>query len=217
MCAPLALSIHFIANLKDEDMKTSKLLPASTAALRVMALAVLLAIGATAAQSASAQPPGVQGNEHRGGHGGSDMGYGGGMGHGMGHGMGISMGSPRTMDRLLDAVDASVDQRVQIKQITDAARADMKAQHGTGRQLREDSAALFAQPTVDARAAEALRQQMLARYDQASKRQLQMMLDVSRVLTPEQRKVLADKFAQRRSVMARYRAERSAAEPKPAR
>ena len=182
-------------------MKTSKLMRAPSTALRLMALTVLLAIGATAAQTASAQPHGMRGGEHRVGHGGDDM----------------FMGSPRMLNRMLDVVQASADQRAQIKQITDAARTDMKAQHESGRKLREDGAALFAQPTVDARAAEALRQQMLARHDQVSKRGLQMMLDISRVLTPEQRKTLADKLAQRRSMMERHRAERSAAEPKPAR
>ena len=187
-------------------MKTFKQPPASTTALRAMALTVLLAIGATAAQTASAQPHGMRGSsEHGVGHGGDDRGH------------GMSMVSPRMMGRALDAVSASADQRAQIKQITDAARADMKTQHESGRQLRDDAAALFIQPTVDARAAEALRQQMLARHDQASKRQLQMMLDISRVLTPEQRKTLADKLAQHRSMMERHRTERSAAEPKPAR
>ena len=36
---------------------------------------------------------------------------------------------------------------------------------------------------------------MLAQHDQASKRTLQAMLDVSRVLTPEQRKALAERMA----------------------
>ena len=185
-------------------MKTSTL-SLHTAPLRMMALTVLLAIGATAAQTASAQPHETRaGAEHRHGQrGGEHMGYG--------------MGSPRMMGRMLDAVNATPEQRAQIKQITEAARADMHAQHDSGRQLHADAAALFTQPTVDARAAEALRQQMLARHDQASKRQLQMMLDISRVLTPEQRKTLADKMAQRRTMMERHRAERSAAEAKPAR
>ena len=189
-------------------MNTSKLRPAPSSlstVLRLMALTVLLAIGATAAQTASAQPYGMRGGEHRAGHGGDGM------------GMGMGMGSPRMMERMLDTVNASAEQRAQIKQITDAARADMKAQHDSGRQLRADAAALFTQPTVDARAAEALRQQMLARHDQASKRQLQVMLDISRVLTPEQRKTLADKMAQRRSMMERHHAERAAAESKLAR
>ena len=47
---------------------------------------------------------------------------------------------------------------------------------------------LFAQPTVDAAALEALRQKQMAMHDAASKRMMQAMLDVAQVLTPEQRK-----------------------------
>jgi protein CpxP len=62
---------------------------------------------------------------------------------------------------------------------------------------------LFTQPTVDARAVETLRQQMLAQHDQASKRMMQAMLDGSRVLTPEQRAKMADMAGQRRAMMER--------------
>jgi Spy/CpxP family protein refolding chaperone len=68
--------------------------------------------------------------------------------------------------------------------------------------------ALFTQPTVDANAAESLRQQMLARHDAASKRMMQAMLDVSRVLTPEQRQQLAQHMKQRRDMMERHMKER---------
>lgn len=188
-------------------MKTLKRLP--TAPLRMMALTVLVAIAATAAQTASAQPQDMRGGpeRHHGPRGGG----------GEGPGQELILGNPRILARMLDTVSASADQRAQIKQIAEAARADLKAQHEATRKLREDSAALFTQPTVDARAAEALRQQLLAQHDQASKRQMQMMLDISRVLTPEQRQKLADRLAQRRAMMERHRAERTAAEPKPAR
>ena len=125
------------------------------------------------------------------------------------------MGSPRHIERMLDAVNATPEQRAQIQQILQTARADMGAQREAGRKLHEQGAALFAQPTVDARAAETLRQQMLAQHDQASKRGLQLMLDVSRILTPEQRKALAERMAQRRSMMERHRAERGSAERPP--
>ena len=191
-------------------MKTSTRLSSTTSSLnplRLLALTVLLAIGATAAQTANAQPQEMRGGgEHRHGQYGAE---------GMGHGMG--MGNSRMVGRMLDAVNATAEQRAQIKQITDAARADMKAQYSTSRKLREDGAALFAQPTVDARAAEFLRQQMLAQHDQASKRQLQTMLDISRVLTPEQRKTLAERMTQRRSMMERQRAERMSVDTAPAR
>ena len=152
--------------------------------MRLLLATVVLSLLATMAQTASAQ-----------GHGGP-----GGMG----------AGAPHQMERMFDAVNATPDQRAQIKQITQAAQTDMRAQHEAGRKLREQSQALFAQPTVDARAAEALRQQMLAQHDQTSKRRLQMMLDVSRVLSPEQRKTVADRMAQRRALMERHRAERDA-------
>ncbi len=124
---------------------------------------------------------------------------------------GMAMAHPRQMERLFDSIGASAEQRAQIKQIMESARTDLKAQREAGRQLREQGQALFAQPAVDARAAEALRQQMLAQHDQASKRTLQALLDVSRVLTPEQRKAMADRLAERRAMMERHRAERGSA------
>lgn len=132
--------------------------------------------------------------------------HGGGMGGGMGGPM--MMGGGQHIEHMLDAVNATADQRAQIKQITDAARADVKTVHQGGRALHEQMMQLFTQPTVDARAAEALRQQQLAIHDQVSKRMLQAMIDISRVLTPEQRQQLASRLAQRKSMMQRHQAER---------
>ncbi len=121
------------------------------------------------------------------------------------------MGSPGHVQRMLDAVNATPEQRSQIKAILDAARADGKAQADSGRALHEQGLQLFTQPTVDARALESLRQQMLAQHDQASKRTMQAMLDISRVLTVEQRKQLADQIGQRQAAMQRHRAEHAQA------
>ena len=74
---------------------------------------------------------------------------------------------------------------------------------------------MFAQPNVDARALETLRQQMVAQHDQASKRKLQVMLDVSRVLTPEQRKTMAERLDKRQAMMQRHRSERDSMERAP--
>ena len=132
-----------------------------------------------------------------------------GMGMGM---MGHGRDNGRHMDRMLDSVNATPEQRAQIKQILQTAHADGAAQREAGRKLHQQSQALFAQPNVDARAVETMRQQMLAQHDQASKRMTQVMLDVSRVLTPEQRKTLADRMAQRRTMMERHRSERESME-----
>lgn len=99
------------------------------------------------------------------------------------------------MSRMLDDVKASPGQRAQIEQITQSARADLKARREAGRTLHEQSLQLFAQPAVDAAAAEVLRQQMLAQHDRASQRTLQAMLEISRVLTPEQRQLITQKMA----------------------
>jgi Spy/CpxP family protein refolding chaperone len=167
---------------------------------RLLAATVLVAVAAGVSLTAMAMPA-------DGPHGGPGRG---------GPGMMMGMMGPHLNGRALDSVGASADQKAQIKQIMDAAHADLKTQHEAGRQLREQGRALFTQPTVDARAAETLRQQMLAQHDAASKRMLQAMIDVSRVLTPEQRKALGDRLAQRRAMMERHRAERESLAPAPA-
>jgi Spy/CpxP family protein refolding chaperone len=129
------------------------------------------------------------------------------------------MGMPmqgRMVERMLDSVNASAEQRAQIKQITDRAAADRKAQFESHRALREQGMKLFTQPVVDANAAEALRRQMLQQHDEASKRRLQTMLEISRVLTPEQRKQLADRMAQRGEMFHRHMQERQSIEGAPA-
>ncbi len=120
---------------------------------------------------------------------------------GMGMGMGMSMGSPermgRMMDHLLDGLNATDAQRSQIKQIAQAAGTDMKMQREGNRALQEKAMQIFTAPTVDAAAAEQVRQQMLVQHDQMSKRTMQAMLDASKVLTPEQRTKLGERMKQR--------------------
>ncbi len=166
---------------------------------RLLAATTLLALTAGAAQTALAAPDG---------HGMHDSREGGRMHMEGGGGMGGMALSARHLERVLDSVNATAEQRAQITKIVEAARADSVAQQATRRSLHQQSQALFAQPNVDARAAEALRQQMLAQHDQASKRMLQVKLDISRVLTPEQRKTLAERMEKRRGMMERHQMER---------
>jgi periplasmic protein CpxP/Spy len=132
-------------------------------------------------------------------------------GHGGGPGMGMMFGG-RGLERMLDGVNASAEQRTQIKAIAERTMADMKTQREGGKGTREQMIKLFAQPTVDANAVEALRAQMLQQHDQSSRRMTQAMIEVSRVLTPEQRKQLADRAAQRGAMMERHMNERRAME-----
>ncbi|MCC7152356.1 MAG: Spy/CpxP family protein refolding chaperone [Rubrivivax sp.] len=109
----------------------------------------------------------------------------------------------RHAERMLEAAGVSAEQRAQIRQLVDAARKEAQATRDDGRKLHEQMRQLFTQPTVDANAAEALRQQQMARHEAASKRRMQLMLDVSRVLTPEQRTKLAE-LAGKRGGMLRH-------------
>jgi Spy/CpxP family protein refolding chaperone len=112
------------------------------------------------------------------------------------------------MTRMLDRVNATPEQRAQIQQIMQNQANEMRAQREAGLALRQQAMALFAQPTVDANAVEALRQKQLAVHDAASKRMTTAMLEISRVLTPEQRKQMADHMTQRSEMMQRHQRER---------
>ncbi len=102
----------------------------------------------------------------------------------------------RVVDRLLKGVDASDAQRTQVTQIAQAAAVDLKAQREAARALRDKATLAFVAPTVDAAEVETLRQQLLAQHDTASRRVTQALLDISRVLTPEQRVKLAQRLKQ---------------------
>ncbi len=127
-------------------------------------------------------------------------------GHGAG-GPGMMMfdGPPghvgRAVDHMLDGLGVTEAQRTQIKEIAVAAAADLKAQREAGRGLHERGMQIFTAPTVDASAAESVRQQMSAQQEQASKRTLQAMLDVAKVLTPEQRAKIGERAKERQAVM----------------
>jgi Spy/CpxP family protein refolding chaperone len=168
----------------------------ATAALALASFTTLVASAPALAQPAG-MGPGMHGGMHAGMHGGG----------GMGHGMGLPL-HPGHLDRMLDSVGASAEQKAQIRTVLGNLRSDMKAQRESGKALHEQAAQVFSAPNVDARAAEALRQQMLARHDAASKRTMQAMLDVSRVLTPEQRSKMFEQMKQRRAMAERHRAER---------
>ena len=170
--------------------------------LNLTAATLLVALAGATASVAQAQPmpgagpgcgPGtMQAGMHGGMHGGQ---------------MGMH-GGPMVSDRLLDAVGATADQKTRVHDIFKAAQDDMRNQREAGGDLRQQMMQLMTAPQVDAAAAEALRQQQLARQDVASKRMLQAMLDARAVLTPEQRQKLAERMKSRHEMMDRHQRER---------
>ena len=179
-----------------------------------MAMTLLAALSLSA-WSQPASPPGSGPDTaypQRGDHGpwmGGMHGWGehrgmGGAHDGMGGGMMLG-GSPehtgRMIDQMLDGLNASDAQRSQIKQIAASAASDMKAQAEAGRALRQRALQAFTAPNVDAAAVEQVRQQMLQQHAQMSRRMTQAMLDVARVLTPEQRARLGERMRDRQARM----------------
>jgi Spy/CpxP family protein refolding chaperone len=188
-------------------------LPAQRSLLRQLtATTVLLAILATGASQVRAQaaapgqpqpaamamPHGAQHAAHRQ----------------MGAGMGMGMAGPMIPERALDAVGASAEQKTRLREIFKAAGDDLRAQREAGRPLQAQLLALMAAPQVDAAAAEALRQKQLAVHDAVTKRSLQAMLDAQAVLTPEQRRQLAERMAQRQQRMDHHHRRQAPEAPK---
>ena len=167
---------------------------ASTRRIQAVLAGMLITLLAVVSLAAWAQPaPPADGERGWGMH-----------GHGMGHhGMGGGMfgGSPehvgRMVDHMLDGLNATDAQRSQIKQIASAAAVDLKAQAEAGRALRERAMQVFSAPNVDANAVEQVRQQMLQQHDQMSRRMSLAMIDIARVLTPEQRARIAERMRDR--------------------
>jgi len=151
-------------------------------------LTAALIVGAVAGMASSAW--GQSESAGRGGHGAA-----------MPFGAGLFMGAPqrvtRGVDRLLEGLHATEAQRTQILQIAQAASADLQAQHEAGRGLFERHLQVLTAPVVDPTAAEQLRQQMLGHHDQVTHRMLQALVQISQVLTPEQRATLAQRLKDR--------------------
>lgn len=148
-------------------------------------IAVVTAAVAFGGVAAHAQP----GPGHRGGPGGPGMMAAGGLfgGH---------------LEHMLDVVNATDAQRTQIEAIFKAARQDLSGQRDAGRKLHEQLATLYTATNVDAAAIEAVRVQMSAQHEAASKRMSQASIDAARVLTPEQRAKIADVMKKRQARMA---------------
>ena len=165
-----------------QTLSTTSTADRTRARVRMLLLGMLMAATASWAVTSWAQPGGW-GGHHR------EAAFGGGLGG--------PMASPRMLDRMLDGVNATDDQRAQIKQITQAAAAELQSQRQAARDLRQRSLDVFTAPNVDAAAAESARQQLMALHDQTSKRMLQAMVDISRVLTPEQRAQIGERIKER--------------------
>ena len=110
---------------------------------------------------------------------------------------------PARLDERLDhmlrhlyvEVDATDAQKQQLGPIVKGAVRDLLPLHERIHEARSQAVALLSQPTVDRAALEALRAGQVQVWEQASRRLTQVLADVADVLTPEQRKQLAERAA----------------------
>ena len=130
------------------------------------------------------------------------------------HGGGFFGGplSPAQIDDRIDRMtkhmaielDATADQQVKIANIAKAAVADLRPLHEKAHATRAQALALLTAPTVDRSAIERLRAEKIGLAETASKRIAQALADAAEVLSPEQRRKVADWMAFPRPGWARW-------------
>jgi protein CpxP len=103
----------------------------------------------------------------------------------------------RMLKHLYVEVNATDAQKEQLGPIVKAATRDLLPMRDRMRDARRQAVALLSQPSIDRAALESLRADQLRLAEQASKRFTQALTDVADVLTPEQRKQLAERMGRR--------------------
>lgn len=122
--------------------------------------------------------------------------------HGHHHGFMAGPIDPAEVDKRVDwmtkhvarDVDATADQQTKLADIAKAAAKDMLPMRDKVQAARKEVRDLLTQPAVDRTAIEKLRVDQVANMDALSKRLSQAIGDAAEVLTPEQRKKLAERF-----------------------
>lgn len=100
-------------------------------------------------------------------------------------------------DYMLDQVEASDDQRTKVQAIVASALTDMEEFRDLKREDRQGLIAALTDETIDRDALEGLRLRKIEAVDRMSQRMLTAIADAAEVLTPAQRKELAEEWTRR--------------------
>lgn len=103
----------------------------------------------------------------------------------------------RMLKHVYVEIDATPEQQQKIDPIVKQAAEELRPLRARVREARREGLRLFSAPSIDRGAIERLRLEQMASADAASKRFTRALADVAEVLTPEQRKTLAARFARR--------------------
>jgi Spy/CpxP family protein refolding chaperone len=120
--------------------------------------------------------------------------------------------SPAQIDDRIDRMtkhiaielDATAEQQAKLATIAKAAVADLRPLQEKARAARAQAVTLLTAPTVDRSAIERLRAENIGLAETASKRIAQALADAAEVLSPEQRRKVADWTAFGRPWWARW-------------
>jgi Spy/CpxP family protein refolding chaperone len=132
---------------------------------------------------------------------GQGLGY---YGHWHGGGPGFRYGwmDPAAIDQRIERgvkhlaieIDATKEQQYRLIAIAKSAVKDLLPLREKMQAARTQGIDLFAQPTVDRAAVEKLRSEQMASAEEASRRLAKAIADAAEVLTPEQRRTIADRI-----------------------
>lgn len=115
------------------------------------------------------------------------------------HGKMDSAHAEKRMDRMLKRLvpDATPEQKTKLSAIAKAAFNDLRPLHEKSREARAQGVKLLAQPSIDRKALEQVRQTQQQLADQRSRRLTQALADAAEVLTPAQRVKAAEELGKR--------------------
>jgi periplasmic protein CpxP/Spy len=102
------------------------------------------------------------------------------------------------VDRMLNKVDATDEQKEEIDAILDEAFETVDEKRAEHEAKHEEFKALLTAETIDREALEAMRGEALVHFDEGSAMFLDVIVEVSEVLTVEQREQLAEMIEERR-------------------
>ena len=104
----------------------------------------------------------------------------------------------RMLQHLYIEIDATTEQKQRLGPIFKAAARELAPLHERFHAGRAQAIALFTEERIDPNAIEALRAEQLRLADEGSRRIMRALAEAAEVLSPAQRKGLAERWARRR-------------------
>ncbi|MBF0193440.1 MAG: Spy/CpxP family protein refolding chaperone [Magnetococcales bacterium] len=98
---------------------------------------------------------------------------------------------------VLKDINATDEQKSQIKDIVVNTIDKMQANRSHHKAMKKNLAALLSQPELDQNRLEELRKEVLGKFDTTSVSIMDTMVEISKVLTPDQRMLLVERYQNR--------------------